>query len=192
MGIVRSTCGDVPKRAVDDTALVEAMHAIEDAFETAEDIAEQPPALHREIRRQAPPDRLRPEGPTPMVHSIEEECAPGDGGTVHRNLAGGIRLGRCGIPEEVARPTLFLASGAVAYCTGGICMVDGGMTAGRIVQGYSNVQAHEGPSDIGRTADHRWVAGIELETANNMHGILHRADNGRTPTQEISLCRLQT
>ena len=33
MGIVRSTYYDEPKRAVDDTALVEAMHAIKDEFE---------------------------------------------------------------------------------------------------------------------------------------------------------------
>jgi transposase InsO family protein len=33
MGIVRSTYYDAPKRAVDDTALVEAMHAIKDEFE---------------------------------------------------------------------------------------------------------------------------------------------------------------
>ena len=33
MGIARSTCYDAPKRAADDTALVEAMHAIKDDFE---------------------------------------------------------------------------------------------------------------------------------------------------------------
>ena len=33
MGIARSTCYDAPKRAADDTALVEAMHAIKDEFE---------------------------------------------------------------------------------------------------------------------------------------------------------------
>ena len=33
MGISRSTYYDEPKRAADDTALVEAMHAIKDAFE---------------------------------------------------------------------------------------------------------------------------------------------------------------
>ena len=33
MGIARSTYYDAPKRAVDDTALVEVMHAIKDEFE---------------------------------------------------------------------------------------------------------------------------------------------------------------
>ena len=33
MGISRSTYYDEPKRAADDTALVEAMHAIKDEFE---------------------------------------------------------------------------------------------------------------------------------------------------------------
>lgn len=34
MGVARSTYYDTPKRAVDDTALVEAMHAIKDEFES--------------------------------------------------------------------------------------------------------------------------------------------------------------
>ena len=33
MGIARSTCNGAPKGSADDTALVEAMHAIKDEFE---------------------------------------------------------------------------------------------------------------------------------------------------------------
>jgi NAD(P)-dependent dehydrogenase (short-subunit alcohol dehydrogenase family) len=36
---------------------------------------------------------------------------------------------RYGLPEEVARLALFLASDEASYCTGGVYMVDGGFTA---------------------------------------------------------------
>lgn len=70
---------------------------------------------------------------TRMMRSIEEGLAPGEGETVHQSLSQSIPLRRYGTVEEVARLTLFLASDAGAYCTGGIYMADGGMTAGRAV-----------------------------------------------------------
>jgi NAD(P)-dependent dehydrogenase (short-subunit alcohol dehydrogenase family) len=42
-----------------------------------------------------------------------------------------IPLGRQGTPEEVARLMLFLASDDASFCTGGVYMVDGGVSAGR-------------------------------------------------------------
>ena len=40
-----------------------------------------------------------------------------------------IPLGRYGQPEEVAEVMLFLASDQSSFCTGGIYMVDGGVSA---------------------------------------------------------------
>ena len=41
-----------------------------------------------------------------------------------------IPLQRYGDPEEVANLMLFLASDESSFCTGGVCMVDGGRSAG--------------------------------------------------------------
>jgi NAD(P)-dependent dehydrogenase (short-subunit alcohol dehydrogenase family) len=70
---------------------------------------------------------------TRMMRSIEEGLAPGEAETAYRSLSRSIPLQRYGTAEEVARLTLFLASDAGAYCTGGVYLADGGMTAGRAV-----------------------------------------------------------
>ena len=46
--------------------------------------------------------------------------------------AGMAPYSRYGEPEEVARLMLFLASDESSYCNGGVYMVDGGTTAGRV------------------------------------------------------------
>ena len=46
-------------------------------------------------------------------------------------LAGATPLKRYGKPEEVAQMMLFLACGDSSFCTGGVYMVDGGVSAGR-------------------------------------------------------------
>lgn len=66
---------------------------------------------------------------TPMIASLEAMR-----GVARRNdqpLARGTPLGRYGTPEEVARMMLFLASDDASFCTGGVYMVDGGVSAGR-------------------------------------------------------------
>ena len=40
----------------------------------------------------------------------------------------GMPMGRYATPEEVAKLMLFLASDESSFCTGGVYMVDGGMT----------------------------------------------------------------
>ena len=66
---------------------------------------------------------------TPMMASLEHMH-----GVTDRNdqpLASGTPLKRYGKPEEVARMMLFLASDDASFCTGGVYMVDGGVSAGR-------------------------------------------------------------
>jgi NAD(P)-dependent dehydrogenase (short-subunit alcohol dehydrogenase family) len=66
---------------------------------------------------------------TTMIASIAEMRGVGD--RDDQPLARGTPLGRYGTPEEVARLMLFLASDDASFCTGGVYMVDGGVSAGR-------------------------------------------------------------
>jgi len=66
---------------------------------------------------------------TPMITSLE--IMRGVGGRNDQPFATGTPLGRYGKPEEVARLMLFLASDESSFCTGGVYMVDGGVSAGR-------------------------------------------------------------
>lgn len=64
---------------------------------------------------------------TPMVQALAK------GANVERNriMAQNIPLGRLGTADEVAQLVLFLASDESTFCTGGVYMVDGGVSAGR-------------------------------------------------------------
>jgi NAD(P)-dependent dehydrogenase (short-subunit alcohol dehydrogenase family) len=67
---------------------------------------------------------------TRMMRSIEEQLAPGHPGQAKEQVTSRLPLGRYGQPEEVADMMLFLASDQSRYCTGGVYMVDGGVSAG--------------------------------------------------------------
>ena len=72
---------------------------------------------------------------TRMMRAIEEMRTSAAGGAVtveqvKRRTASRIPLQRYGAPEEVARMMVFLASDESSFCTGGVYMVDGGMSAG--------------------------------------------------------------
>ena len=66
---------------------------------------------------------------TPMVESLESSYYPGDPQRGKKMITSGTVLKRYGTPEEVAHLMLFLASDESKYCTGGVYMVDGGLTA---------------------------------------------------------------
>lgn len=63
-----------------------------------------------------------------MMRSIEQMASPGAAQAVHEQFAERIPLGRYGTCEEVARMVAFLASDEAKYLTGGVYVVDGGMT----------------------------------------------------------------
>ena len=69
-------------------------------------------------------------GPTEtrMMRSIEDMNVPGRGEEFKHRLATDTLDGRYGEPEEVARMMLFLCSDESAHCTGGVFVVDGGLT----------------------------------------------------------------
>jgi NAD(P)-dependent dehydrogenase (short-subunit alcohol dehydrogenase family) len=66
---------------------------------------------------------------TPMIASLEQ--MRGLAGRNDQPMARATPLGRYGTPEEVASLMLFLASDESSFCTGGVYMVDGGVSAGR-------------------------------------------------------------
>jgi NAD(P)-dependent dehydrogenase (short-subunit alcohol dehydrogenase family) len=71
---------------------------------------------------------------TRMMRALEEMRAAQAGGAsveqIKQGFASRIPLRRYGMPEEVARLMLFLASDESSFCTGGVYMVDGGSSAG--------------------------------------------------------------
>jgi NAD(P)-dependent dehydrogenase (short-subunit alcohol dehydrogenase family) len=66
---------------------------------------------------------------TDMITRLEDTLNPARGNT--QPMAEFTPLRRYGEPEEVARMMLFLGSEEGAFCTGGVYMVDGGVSAGR-------------------------------------------------------------
>ena len=75
---------------------------------------------------------------TRMMRSLEEQLSyEGRDGfatveEAQESFAQGNPLRRYGEPEEVGRLMMFLASDESSYCNGGVYMVDGGTTAGRV------------------------------------------------------------
>lgn len=63
-----------------------------------------------------------------MMRSIESQAAPGAPKAVHDQFAQRIPLGRYGGCDEVASMVAYLASDEAKYLTGGVFVVDGGMT----------------------------------------------------------------
>ena len=66
---------------------------------------------------------------TRMMRSLEQGFQPDDPGQVKEMMSAMVPLQRYAEPVEVAKLMLFLASEESSYCSGGVYMVDGGMTA---------------------------------------------------------------
>jgi NAD(P)-dependent dehydrogenase (short-subunit alcohol dehydrogenase family) len=66
-----------------------------------------------------------------MMRSLEEQIAPGEPEKAKQGFMQNIGLQRYATPQEIAQMMLFLASDESSYCTGGVYMVDGGMTKRR-------------------------------------------------------------
>ena len=60
---------------------------------------------------------------TPLIAEILKD------GEEHSRLESMVPMGRIGTPEDLVGIAVFLASDDSAYCTGGVYMADGGMTA---------------------------------------------------------------
>jgi NAD(P)-dependent dehydrogenase (short-subunit alcohol dehydrogenase family) len=67
---------------------------------------------------------------TRMMRSLEDGFAPGQAAQAKQRILAGIPIARYGTADEVADLMLFLASDDSRYCTGGVYMVDGGISAG--------------------------------------------------------------
>ena len=93
--------------------------------------------LMRTAAMEGAPDDIRVNtvNPSPidtrMMSSIEEQAGMPVGDRSNRPMARHTPLQRYGEPEEVAKLMLFLASDEGSFCTGGVYMVDGGVSAGR-------------------------------------------------------------
>ncbi|MGB0317474.1 MAG: SDR family NAD(P)-dependent oxidoreductase [Pseudomonadales bacterium] len=66
---------------------------------------------------------------TRMMRSLEDGMMPGDGQTAHATIAAGIPLGEYAQPADIANMMCFLASDEARFMTGGVYMVDGGISA---------------------------------------------------------------
>jgi NAD(P)-dependent dehydrogenase (short-subunit alcohol dehydrogenase family) len=64
-----------------------------------------------------------------MMHSIIDGISRKTKNQTKHSIRKGIPLKRYGMPEEVAQLMLFLASDQSLYCTGGVYMIDGGISA---------------------------------------------------------------
>ena len=77
--------------------------------------------------------RINTVNPSPiegrMIESLERGVMPESPEVMRETMIGQIPMGRYGVPADVANLMLFLASEESRFLTGGVYMVDGGMSA---------------------------------------------------------------
>ncbi len=66
---------------------------------------------------------------TRMMRSLEEGFSPGNAAAAKEMIRSQIPLQRYGMPDDIAKLMLFLASDDSAFITGSVYMADGGSTA---------------------------------------------------------------
>ena len=64
-----------------------------------------------------------------MMRSLEEGFSPGNAAATKEMMTSQIPLQRYGMPDDIAKLMLFLASDDSAFITGSVYMADGGSTA---------------------------------------------------------------
>ena len=64
-----------------------------------------------------------------MMHSLEQDMAPQEQERARERIRRGVPLKRYGTPQEAAQVMLFLASDESGFCTGGVYVMDGGISA---------------------------------------------------------------
>src|ERR1700693_4618746 len=77
---------------------------------------------------------------TRMIHSLEEQIAPGDAKSIGERYQAAQPTGRYTTPDEIANVVLFLCSDLASNITGAQYVVDGGRTAvgGAVTQAMQN------------------------------------------------------
>lgn len=107
--------------AADVSAYIASKHAVIGIMRTAA-LEMAPMKIRVNTVNPAPVD-------TRMMRSLEQGFQPDDPGQVKEMMSAMVPLQRYAEPVEVAKLMLFLASEESSYCSGGVYMVDGGMTA---------------------------------------------------------------
>jgi len=64
-----------------------------------------------------------------MMRSLEAGLTPGDASSAKEAIRSQIPMQRYGMPDDIAKLMLFLASDDSAFITGSVYMADGGSTA---------------------------------------------------------------
>ncbi len=83
----------------------------------------------------------------PGAVPVSNDPAPEDGSELHRAWMRYTPLGRFGLPKDIARAAVYLASQDADWVTGQVLHVDGGISAGRLLPSFRHYGAKPKMSD---------------------------------------------